>query len=73
MTLREIIVDEVWWVVFAAGPPTGADGSARWLWAHSLSERRPLAPLPPDWEAWPDARLASQVRHAVPHPPIPLP
>jgi hypothetical protein len=80
MGLREIMVDDVWWVVFdvypgsATGRPlmeTREPGG--WLCAQSLSDKRRIVPLPLDWEAWPDDHLADAVRSARPLPPMPLP
>ena len=74
MRLREIVVDDVWWVVFPAGRAAGGAGQPEpgWLWARSLSDRRRVARLPCDWERWPDDRLASAIRAAEPLPPMPV-
>ena len=70
MVLREIVVDDVWWVVFTGR--AGRNDSAC-LWAQSLSDKRRIGPIPPGWEAWPDQDLAQAIRDARPLPLVPLP
>ena len=72
MALREIVVDGVWWVVFAV-PPGRHGETAGWLCAQSLSDKRRIAPLPAEWERWPEDALAASIRAAAPLPPLPLP
>jgi hypothetical protein len=71
MSNRAILADgQVWTVREVALTPAAADLAARkgnptnWLSLISYVEKRRIAPIPADWQTWPDERLASAVQSA---------
>jgi hypothetical protein len=71
VTHRAILVDgQVWTIRPVALPPAAAELAARkgnatsWLSLISYVEKRRIAPVPPDWETWPEDQLAAAVRTA---------
>lgn len=71
MSHRAILVDgQVWTVREVALTPAAAELAARkgsptsWLSLTSYVEKRRIAPIPADWQSWPDDRLADAVRTA---------
>ncbi len=74
MALRTLVTDGVTWNVWDVYP--SSDGRLRltyaesfeagWLVFASESERRRVAPIPPQWEEWPDEELQHALQNAAP-------
>lgn len=77
MAEREIDVDGRRWRVTEVIEGLGWDQEMpmrreNWLLLESGAERRFIAPLPADWESWPDDKLRAEIASARPSKRRPL-